>query len=203
MGSGYKADGERGYFQLMKGLSYRPASKDNWQGLKALFGVQGACGGCWCMLWRLPKKEYDAGKGEGNKRALKVLTESDLAPGILIYSDNEPIAWCSVGPRSLFPRLERSRILKPVDEKPVWSISCLFVKKEWRSKGVSTIALEFAKIFSKEHGAEIIEAYPTEPQKDKMPDLFAWTGIAKAYLKAGFKEVARRSETRPIMRAEL
>ncbi len=203
MGDSNKAVEEGGYIQLKRSLCYRPASNDNWQDLGELFGANGACGGCWCMLWRLPKKDYEAGKGEGNRQALKNLTKAELAPGIMVFAADEPIAWCSLGPRSHFSGLERSRILKPVDSRPVWSITCLFVKKEWRAKGVSTKALVFAKEFALKNGAEILEGYPTEPRKDKMPDVFAWTGIASAYLKAGFKEVARRSETRPIMRAEL
>ncbi|MBW2486837.1 MAG: GNAT family N-acetyltransferase, partial [Deltaproteobacteria bacterium] len=52
----------------------------------------------------------------------------------------------------------------------------------------------------KKQGGTIVEAYPVEPRKDRMPDVFAWTGLASAYAKAGFVECARRSETRPIMR---
>lgn len=189
--------------QNVNDLSFRPANSGNWQDLETLFGANGACGGCWCMLWRLPKKIYDEGEGEGNKSALKAITKDQLAPGILVYSGIETIAWCSVGPREHFPRLESSRILKPVDDQAVWSITCLFVKKEWRAKGVSTFALESAKEFVKANGATLLEGYPNEPKDGKMPDVFAWTGIASAYRKAGFAEVARRSQKRPIMRVRL
>jgi hypothetical protein len=50
------------------------------------------------------------------------------------------------------------------------------------------------------HGARIIEGYPVEPKKDEVPDPFVFTGLATAFIQAGFKEVLRRSETRPIMR---
>ena len=50
---------------------------------------------------------------------------------------------------------------------------------------------------------KIVEAYPIEPKNDKMPEVFAWTGFASAFVKAGFKEAARFSPTRPIKRYEL
>ena len=110
------------------------------------------------------------------------------------------MAWCSVAPREHFPALGRSRILKPLDELPVWSITCLFVEKQYRRTGISTRMITAAVKHVKKQGGTIVEAYPVEPKKDKMPDVFAWTGLASAYTRAGFVECARRSETRPIMR---
>lgn len=184
-------------------LSFQPVETANWPDLETLFGVNGACGGCWCMLWRLRKKAYDAGKGAGNKSALWNRVKQPMPPGLLVYSGSEAIAWCSLGPREHFPRLARSRILKPVDEQPVWSITCLFVKKQWRTMGVSTYALRSAQRFALKYGAEILEGYPYDPIEGKMPDVFAWTGIASSYRKAGFIEVARRSVKRPVMRVQL
>jgi GNAT superfamily N-acetyltransferase len=154
------------------------------------------------MTWRLPYKEYAAGKGAGNKRALKRLVTSGQAPGILAYAGREPIGWCAVAPRSVYSYLERSRVLKPVDDAPVWSISCLFVTKAYRRKGVSARLLEAAAEFAFGRGARVVEGYPVEPTMKRMPDPFVWTGIPAAFRKAGFKEVARRSKARPIMRRE-
>ena len=52
-------------------------------------------------------------------------------------------------------------------------------------------------------GARMVEGYPVEPKKNPMPDVFAWTGIASAFRKAGFQEVARRSPMRPVMRFDV
>jgi GNAT superfamily N-acetyltransferase len=124
-------------------------------------------------------------------------------PGILGYVDGEPVAWCAVAPRANYPVLDRSRVLKPVDDKPVWSVSCLFVLKSYRRRGVSVRMLEEAARFAASRGAEIIEGYPIEPTMRKTPDAFIWLGTPSAFLKAGFEEVARRSKSRPIMRINL
>ena len=181
-------------------MKFVPVTKDRWSDFETLFGEHGACGGCWCMLWRLTRKEFESQKGEGNRQAMQAIVDSGEIPGILGISRGQPVAWCSVAPRDHFPALRRSRILKPLDELPVWSISCLFVEKQYRRKGLSTQIIKAAVDYVKNKGGSVVEAYPVEPKKDKIPGVFVWTGLASAYTKAGFAECARRSETRPIMR---
>lgn len=187
----------------MSTFSCHPLGPDTWNDFAELFGPKGACAGCWCMLWRLPRKSYEAGKGDGNRDAMRALVDSGVQPGIIGYLDGVPAAWCSVGPRPDFPGLERSRILQAVDQQPVWSLTCLFIHKNYRRQGLSGKMIAAAAGFARQQGATILEAYPVEPKLDKMPDVFAWTGIAAPFLKAGFREVARRSEGRPVLRLEL
>lgn len=184
-------------------LEFHPVTASRWADLENLFGERGACGGCWCMFWRLPRKQFDAGKGAGNKRALKRIVISGKEPGVIAYLKKEPIGWCAVAPREQYIALERSRILKPVDDKPVWSISCLFIRKPYRRKGVSSQLLQAAVEFAAKRGAAIVEGYPVEPSMEKMPDPFLWHGIPSAFTAAGFVEVLRRSKSRPIMRFEV
>jgi GNAT superfamily N-acetyltransferase len=184
-------------------LRFHPVTPTRWPDLGELFGERGACGGCWCMFWRLPRKDFDAGKGPGNKKAFQGIVASGRRPGIIAYLGKEPIGWCAVAPREEYIALERSRILKPVDDEPVWSISCLFIKKPYRRKGVSAQLLRAAVDFAAKRGARVIEGYPVEPSMEKMPDPFLWHGVPSAFKAAGFKEVLRRSKSRPIMRFEV
>jgi GNAT superfamily N-acetyltransferase len=131
---------------------------------------------------------------------MKKLVDSGRVAGLLGYVDSEPVAWCSIEPRERIGSLSRSRILAPVDAEPVWSIVCLFLSKSHRGRGLSARMIEAAVRYAKRQGARIVEAYPVEPREKPMPAVFAYPGIASAYLAAGFREVARRSETRPIMR---
>ena len=186
--------------KIRSSYKFYPVTKRNWKDFEKLFGEKGACAGCWCMYWRLKQSVLDAQKGNSNKRAMKKIIGSGNIPGILAYAEDEPIGWCSVAPREDFSRLDNSRILKPVDEKSVWSVVCFFIHKDHRKKGLSIALLDAAKKYVKSSGGKILEGYPIEPKKDKMPDAFAWTGLSAAFQSAGFKEVARRSETRPIMR---
>ena len=182
---------------------YHALTSNRWRDLERLFGDNGACGGCWCMWFRLTNREFEAKKGEGNRQVMKALVDSGEEPGILAYVDGEPAAWCAVAPRESYGRLERSRLLKPVDEKPVWSAVCFFVDKRFRGRGLTVGLLEAAAEHVRRQGGELLEGYPVEPRKEKAPPVFMYHGLASAFTKAGFTEVARRSETRPIMRREL
>jgi len=152
------------------------------------------------MWWRMPRSEFDKRTGEVKKEAFKMIVTSGEIPGILAYADGLPIAWCSVAPREAFPVLERSRTLKRVDDKPVWSVVCFFVAKAYRRQGLMVRMLQAAVKYAKEHGAQIVEGYPIEPKHTNLPDVSSFTGIASVFSEAGFVEVLRRSEKRPIMR---
>ncbi len=186
----------------MPELTFHPATPDRWGDVEALFGERGACAGCWCMYWRLDAKAYTAGKGAGNRAALRRLVRQGEEPGILGYAGDEPIGWCAIAPREEYPRLDRSRVLARLDDTPVWSISCLFVARPWRKRGVSGALIEAAVAHARARGAKIVEGYPVDPAAPQA-DAFVWTGIASAYERAGFRETERRSPTRPIMRRKV
>jgi hypothetical protein len=156
-------------------IEFYPLTKERWEDFDRLFGPRGACGGCWCMWWRLKRSEFERRKGEDNRRAMHYIVASGEVPGILAYQGTDPVGWCSVAPRDSFPVLDRSRILTPVDNLPVDHAT--------RS------------------GATTVEAYPIEPQAGRrLTPAFVYTGPASAFRQAGFVQVARRSQTRPIMR---
>lgn len=184
-------------------LTFAPVTPDRWPDMERLFGPRGACAGCWCMYWRLNASQYQAGQGEKNKRAMHKLVSSGRIPGIIGYSGNDPIGWCSIAPREDFPRFETSRTLKPIDEQPVWSVACLFVARPFRRSGVSVQLLKAAADYARSQGARIVEGYPKDPRNNAEPDAFVWTGLTPAFRKAGFKEVARPAPTRAIMRRKL
>ncbi|HNQ12014.1 MAG TPA: GNAT family N-acetyltransferase [Bacteroidia bacterium] len=180
-------------------LKHQTLSKSNWKDFTQLFGPNGACGNCWCTYWRVPKMVHEAGKSGGNKRYMQSLTTQEKQVGLLFYADDKPIAWCSIAPREEFSQLKRSKLFKAIDDKKVWSITCLFMHKDIRKKNMSTRIIRAAASYALKKGAEAVESYPVNP-KDKTADVFLWTGIQSTYEKAGFEIVKQVSETRSIMR---
>ncbi len=184
---------------MNKKLTFKPLTHQTWDDFVELFGSNGACGGCWCMWWRLRRSRYEKQRGAANKRAIKKIIDNGGVPGIIAYMNGEPVAWCSVGPREDYILLEGSRVLKRVDEKSVWSIVCFFIRRGYRRQGYLELLIKAALQFAKKKGAKIVEAYPIAPKK-KTADVFVYTGLLSSFKKTGFVEVARRSATRPIMR---
>ena len=188
---------------------FHPLTPQRWDDFETLFGPRGACGGCWCMYWRLSRSQFETMKGSGNRQAIKELVEAGEMPGLLAYAGEQAVGWCALAPREAYPVLERSRVLQRVDDQPVWSVVCFFTAKPFRRKGLTVHLLRAAVEYAAGHGARLVEGYPVEPKpKDgvdqpAVPAPFAYTGLASVFRQAGFVEVLRRSETRPIMRYNL
>ena len=180
-------------------LSFKPLQRNLWTDFEELFGPNGACGGCWCMFWKLRGKAYDEARIYETRQMHKSIVDSGVSTGLLAYYHGEVVGWVAVEPRSAYPKLAFSRALKPVDDEPVWSVTCFFVAKKFRKKGIAVELLKAAIEHVRSKGGRIVEGYPVDGKKDMAPP-FAFTGTASAFQQAGFKEVARNTPTRPIFR---
>jgi len=186
---------------FLAALKFEPLTTKNWSQFVQLFGDKGACGNCWCMYYRLKKSDFDAGKlNDGNKDAMKELVWAGQPTGILAFFEDIPIAWCAFAPREDFSKLARSRVHKRIDDKLVWSIPCTFIAKKFRRQGVSVAILKGIADYAKGEGIKIIEAYPTIPTQETLPDSFAWIGLYKSFERAGFEIVDNTSKNRPMVR---
>jgi len=174
-------------------LVVRPLERTDWPAVEALFGERGACGGCWCMAWRLSSKAWEDGRGASNRRAMKRLVERGQATGVLALDGDEPVAWCSVGPRADFVRLETKRSLATDWDERTWSVTCFFVAKPLRGKGVGKKLLDAAVKLARQHGATRVEGYPARPPRagGTLPSAFAWTGLPQVFERAGFRRLAK------------
>ena len=181
-------------------LEVRPVTRGDWEHVAGLFGKNGACGGCWCMSWRVPShgKQWEAAKGEPNRRKLRNLIKEGSVHAVLAFVEGEPVAWCSFGPRESFPRLLASRALARECGPGTWSVVCFFIPSRWRRKGIGTALLRAATARAFELGAREVEGFPAVPWDPKVavPGAFAWTGVPALFEASGFARLKR--EGRPI-----
>jgi len=185
---------------VLPSLNIHPLTPERWQDFCELFGSHGAYGGCWCMWWRTTRRQFEQNGSRGNRQAMQELVDAGTIPGILAYRESKPIAWCSLAPREDYASLNRSRVLKPIDDQPVWSLVCFFVAKQFRGQGVARQLLSGAIEYAVNQGARIIEAYPTIPKSDNLPPVSSFMGVPSLFAQAGFIEIARPSQARMIMR---
>ena len=184
-------------------LDVHPLTPERWDDLVALFGPRGAYGGCWCMFFRLPRGTWSARCGDGNKAAFRKIVKQGHEPGLLAYDGAEPIGWMALAPREEYSALARSRLFKPVDDNPVWAITCFYVAKTHRRRGVTVTLLKAAAKHVAARGGSCLEGYPAAPGPEGWPDAYAYHGTISAFTKAGFVEVGRPSKTRALMRRRL
>jgi GNAT superfamily N-acetyltransferase len=179
-------------------LTIHPLTPDLWPALEALFGECSPCSRCWCMYWRIGSA-YRQKPPEENKAALREIVEQGPPPGLLAFDGDLAVGWLQLTPRDDLPWLDRSWRLKRVDETPVWSLSCFYIRKGYRKKGVTSALIAAALEAAKNAGAPALEAYPLDPE---LTPSASHTGYASTFARAGFKIVARHVPPRPIMRYE-
>ncbi|MEM7249300.1 MAG: GNAT family N-acetyltransferase [Acidobacteriota bacterium] len=188
-----------------KDLVFRAVTSDDWSQVESLFGERGACGGCWCMHWRLPRggKLWEEKKGEPNRRAFRKLVRDGAVQGLLAFHDGQPVGWCDVGPRSDYPRLVKARMLADHPDEGLWSLPCFFIPTAQRGRGLATRLLSAVVEHVREQGAPGLEGYPVRVKDGTVPGAFAWTGVTAMYRKAGFREVSSPEASRPIYQRRL
>jgi len=182
----------------------KPLTRDTWGDLVELFNRPGAsiARGCWCMYYRKKGAGADADQAAKNRRGLRTLVGRGTVPGLIAYDDGRPVGWISLGPREDYQKLERSPVMKPVDDKPVWSIVCFFIDSKERGRGVAKVLLNAGMDHARANGATLLEAYPVDKDRRSVSE-FLWFGTRSMFERAGFTEVARRKPTRPVMRKRI
>ena len=179
----------------------RPLTPELWPALEDLFGKGGASNGCWCMYWRIGSK-YRKRTREKNRRALRQIVNHGPPPGLLAFDGDRAVGWCQCTPREDLRWLERAHFFERVDDVPVWALSCFYVRRGYRRKGVMSALVAAALKAAKRANAPALEAYPVDTaQPDSTGNVF--TGTMVTFKRAGFKAVARREPSRPIMRHDL
>jgi GNAT superfamily N-acetyltransferase len=176
-----------------------PVTKDRWPDLVELFD-RPIVRTCFCMFYR--KTGSGTGVGRENRKAMKALVDKGAMPGLIGYESGVPVAWVSLGPREDYAKLARSPVMKPVDDRPVWSIVCFFVDRNARGRGLSERMLRAAVDYARSCGARLVEAYPVDKVGRSHPDDMFF-GAKSMYDRAGFREVARRKPNRPVVRKQV
>lgn len=191
----------------MPSITVRPLTPERWPDVEAVFNARGCsvARGCWCMFYRRtgePAPPKGMTRAQKNRRDLKALAKTKMPPGLLGYRGKTPVGWISLGPRADYRKLENSRVMKAIDDQPVWSIICFVVPSEYRGQGVAKAMLDGAIAYARKRGVKLLEAYPVDKPEPSADDAL-WFGVKSMYDDAGFEEVARRKPTRPVVRLRL
>lgn len=186
-------------------VTVRALTPDLWPAFEDLLGGAGAASRCWCMYWRIGPG-YRGQAAEDNRAAFHGVVAEGPPPGLIALAGDRgaagdlAVGWCQVTPRRAIPALGRMWRLKPVDDAPVWSISCLYVRKGYRRRGVTSALVAEAVEVARRAGAPAIEAYPFDASVSPSS---TGTGYAATFERAGFTTVVRRVPARPVMRLRL
>lgn len=180
-------------------LTIHPLTPKLWPAFVDLFGESGPCARCWCMYWRIGAAYRQRPRAE-NKASFQAIVQRGPAPGLLAFAGDLAVGWCQLTPRDDLPWLDRTWRLARTDDLPVWSLSCFYVRKGYRQRGVTAALIAAAVDAARRAGAPAVEAYPLDA--DLSPSA-SGTGYVSTFLRAGFTIVTRHVPPRPIMRYDL
>ena len=188
----------------------RPLTEETWAALEALFREGGDPRWCWCQFWRLRSKDFSALKVPQLRERLHEQAASAEPPGLVAFDGEHAVGWVSLGRRTDFGRIVRSRVIPTIDDRPVWSIVCFAVSEAARGQGVGRGLLDAAVAFARERGADALEAYPVRiDDGEPIHADSAFTGTLPMFERAGFRVVADRASDpasktqRVVVRLEL
>ena len=181
-------------------LTFREVTKETWQDFERFFESRGSPSYCWCMPWRdMPVDERKSGGKAARKTAISQRVGSDVPIGILGYSGSDPVAWCSIAPRATH-RKGLGGLEEPGEgEGEVWSLTCFFISRLYRGKGLTRQLITAAIDHARMNGARVVEAYPIDPESPS----YRFMGYIDTFKSMGFTEVGRAGTRRYVVRLNL
>jgi GNAT superfamily N-acetyltransferase len=185
-----------------------PLTPDLWPAFEDLFGRQGACFGCWCTYFRLPPEARRASTPERNREIIRARIAAGPPPGLLAFDETRAVGWMQIGPRADVPEWNNARRASaPPDpaeaaDPAVWAISCFFVRRTARGRGLTHALVAAGIDFARRNGARSLDACPIRLSQDgRGTGMFV--GSARVFDRAGFATVIERRPGRPLMRRAL
>jgi GNAT superfamily N-acetyltransferase len=146
----------------------------------------GVWGGCWCTWFHTPPAEKTR-TAEGNCALKKQLVSEGLAHAALVFDGEVAVGWCQYGPPEELPNLHhRKEYEAGLAAPPDYRLTCIFVDKAYRRRGVSALALRGALDLIAAAGGGVVEGYPHDLDGKRVSASFLYNGTRKLYEKAGF-----------------
>jgi GNAT superfamily N-acetyltransferase len=170
-------------------LTSKPLSQDTWPAFARLVEKHnGIFGGCWCISFHLEPGEKR--HGAAAYRAMKkALVWQGRAHAALVFDGRKAVGWCQFGPTAELPNIRSKKAYEEgVREPPDWRITCFFIDRERRGKGIASFALHEALREISRLGGGTVEAYPEDYTGQKISSSFLCSGTLGMFEKAGFKK---------------
>lgn len=184
----------------MTDFSIKALTVETWKDFEQLVQKHnGVWGGCWCTAFH-PRSPQQRRSFESTKAYKKNLVNEDSAHAALVFDGDVCVAWCQFGPPQELPNIYHKKEVEAKMTMPDWRITCIFVDKDYRKRGLSAIALNGALALIKEQGGGVVESYPQDTQGKKVSNSFLYNGTKEIFVQAGFSYEGQKGKNHCIMR---
>ena len=185
---------------MFEEFSIQALTMNTWPNFEELVQKhKGFWGGCWCTYFHQKPPEYKKSP-EANKGLKERLVKEGKTHAALVFHQKTCVAWCQFGSPQELPNIYHKKEVLSKMTLPDWRITCFFVDKEYRKKGLAVFALGGAVALIKEQGGGVIESYPQETGGKKVSSSFLYNGTKEIFEKVGFNYEGSKGKNHCIMR---
>jgi GNAT superfamily N-acetyltransferase len=177
----------------LTGFHVKPLDGTTWPDFARLVEKHdGVWGGCWCMSFHLDQRGFANRTVSQNKSEKERRVRKGRAHAALVYDGSVAVGWCQFGPTEELPRIKNKRAyLDGLNDLPDWRITCFFVDRDYRRKGVASFALKGALREISRLGGGSVESYPEEAEGRPVSSSFLHNGTVSMFEREGFKRSRR------------
>ncbi|MDQ2849078.1 MAG: GNAT family N-acetyltransferase [Actinomycetota bacterium] len=171
------------------GYRIEPLSPQTWDAFADLAERHnGVWGGCWCIWFHLTHPYPPERKELGHREFKRLLVEEGRAHAALVFDGDVAVAWAEFGPVDELPNIHhRKEWEKGLVDMPDYRITCLFVDRRYRHKGMATVAVRGALALIGAAGGGLVESYPHDLAPDKKTSAsFLYNATRSMYEQLGF-----------------
>ena len=185
----------------MSGYTIKALGPDTWEAFAGLAGRHnGVWNGCWCTWFHPPCAERGQ-TGEGNREIKERLVREGRAHAALVFDGEVAVGWCQYGTPEELPNIyHRKEYDAGLDRLPEYRLTCFFVDRNYRRKGVAAVALRGALDLIAHAGGGLVEAYPQDTQGKKITASFFYNCTRSLFEQAGFTHIRPKGKNHTIMR---
>jgi hypothetical protein len=184
----------------MENLSIKELNTETWKDFERMAQKHnGVWGGCWCTAFhqRSPEQKKSS---EATKAYKRRLVEEERAHAALVFDGEICVAWCQYGTPQELPNIYHKKEVEGKMTMPDWRITCIFVDRDYRKKGLSLFALNGALELIRVSDGGVVESYPQDAQGRKINNSFLYNGTKEIFEAAGFYYEGEKGKNHCIMR---
>ena len=150
----------------------------------------------------VPPDSNERGQGAEANRALKKrYVEQCAAHAALVVDGDEAVAWAEYGTPAELPSIHHCKQYDAeADLTPDYRVTCIFVDKRYRRRGLAETALLGAVDLISQAGGGVVEGDPHVPGEGKMSSSFLYNGTGAMYERCGFDFVRSKGMKNTVMR---
>lgn len=182
----------------------RPLGPDTWDDFARLIERQGkgsmGASFCWCTNFHPPAPD-DNRSSEGRRAYKEQLVSHGRAHAALVFDGDLAVGWCQFGSPEELPGIHHRKDYDAgLVALPHYRLTCIYVDKAYRKRGVAAAALRGALDLIASAGGGVVEGYPHDiPEGKTVSASFLYNLTRSVYEEAGFTYQRPKGKSNCVM----